>query len=340
MSTLGLRRWVGTEPKVKTTSLDSLKGAKVILCASTGGHLQQLHRLASKLSLESESTWITFDTPQSRSLLAGRNVEYVPYIASRDFMGALRILPRAVSLLKSQSDTRAIISTGSAIAGVFLPVAQMFGKEAIYIESVARFDGPSLTGRMLRTLPKTRLFTQHPAWEDSRWKYEMSILDEYRSFPSGGPSKAIENIFVTLGTIDPFRFDSLVDRILTVIPRTSNIVWQIGSTNRSDLPGKVVKSVPVEKFDDYVRESDVVITHAGVGSALRILDLGKSPVMVPRRAYRNEHIDDHQLQISQRLSELDLVVECDAAELAISHLELAASKSIKNAGSNQLGEVQ
>ena len=31
------------------------------------------------------------------------------------------------------------------------------------------------------------------------------------------------------------------------------------------------------------------------------MELGKSPVLVPRRAARNEHVDDHQQQTAQLL---------------------------------------
>ena len=38
--------------------------------------------------------------------------------------------------------------------------------------------------------------------------------------------------------------------------------------------------------------ADVVISHAGVGSALTALRCGKRPILVPREAARGEHVDD------------------------------------------------
>ena len=46
-------------------------GVKTLLAASEGGHLIELSLLAERLSLPGERAWVTFDTPQSRSLLGG-----------------------------------------------------------------------------------------------------------------------------------------------------------------------------------------------------------------------------------------------------------------------------
>jgi hypothetical protein len=45
---------------------------KLLLVASTGGHLAQLVRLAPGLGASPSSLWVTFDSVQSRSLLAAR----------------------------------------------------------------------------------------------------------------------------------------------------------------------------------------------------------------------------------------------------------------------------
>ena len=72
------------------TRLDDLRGKKVLLVASTGGHLFQLTRLAPRLGLSPDSEWVTFDTPQSRSLLKGKVVHHVPYVAPRDWKNIVR----------------------------------------------------------------------------------------------------------------------------------------------------------------------------------------------------------------------------------------------------------
>ena len=300
-------------------------GQSVLLAASTGGHLQQLYRLREKIPAAPGSLWITFENAQSKSLLAGERAVFVPYIASRDFFGALRSIPKVIGIMRREEFDVAI-STGAAIAAVTLPIAKAMGKDAIYIESVARFDGPSLTGKFLSRIPGIRLFTQHEEWSDRNWEFRTSVLSQYETTT---PSAAVDvkQIFVTLGTIKPFRFDRMVDRLKQVVPANVNIIWQLGSTERRDLPGTVFDSMSVTDFDLMVQDSDVVITHAGVGSALRILDSGKCPVMVPRRSVHGEHVDDHQLQISGSLSRLGLAVSADASDLTYSDI-LKAAKQI------------
>ena len=43
------------------------------------------------------------------------------------------------------------------------------------------------------------------------------------------------------------------------------------------------------------KEADIVITHGGPASFVAPLELGKIPIVVPRRKKFNEHINDHQV---------------------------------------------
>src|SRR5699024_2965519 len=66
------------------------RAPRLLLAASTGGHLTQLVRFARSAGVFDRATWVTFDSPQSRSLLAGQRVVWVEYIAPRDVQGVLR----------------------------------------------------------------------------------------------------------------------------------------------------------------------------------------------------------------------------------------------------------
>jgi len=308
--------------------LPELTGKRAVLVASTGGHLAQLVQLVTRLDLHEDPLWITFEHPQSLSLLRGCRVAYVPYVASRDYAGLARVLPRVRSILRHE-EFEVCVSTGAAIALAALPQARLMGREAHYIESVSRFDGPSFSGRALARIPGVHLYTQHAAWADKNWSYRFSVLQSYEPYevgPSWTPDRP--KVFVTLGTIRPFRFDALVDRLLSVLPHEAEVVWQVGETSRDDLPGTVITTMPTEEFDRFVTESDVVVSHSGVGSTLRILELGKSPVLVPRRAARGEHIDDHQAQVAERLSSLGLVTTAEVPELTMEHLLAAHSTAV------------
>lgn len=49
-------------------------------------------------------------------------------------------------------------------------------------------------------------------------------------------------------------------------------------------------------------EARVVVTHAGSGTVRDALALGHVPVVVPRRAAHGEHINDHQLELTEALA--------------------------------------
>nr|WP_240498137.1 glycosyltransferase [Williamsia sp. 1135] len=202
-------------------------------------------------------------------------------------------------------------------------------RAAWYIESVSRFDGPSLTGRIVAKVPGIKTFTQHRAWEDGKWTHQFSVLQDYTAATSKTPAPTGPlKIFVTLGTIQPYRFDRLVDRLLAVVPGDNEFVWQIGETVREDLPGQVHRTIAAHEMQREVLESDVVISHSGVGSAMQIMDLGKCPVLVPRRSQYGEHVDDHQAQIARELTVRSLAVTAEADELTLDHLLLSTRSSI------------
>nr|WP_231712941.1 glycosyltransferase [Arthrobacter sp. zg-Y820] len=191
-----------------------------------------------------------------------------------------------------------------------------------YLESVSRFDGPSLSGKIVAQIPGTRVYTQHAGWAGKRWKLGPSVLDDYSLTPKTIPAKETLKIFVTLGTIRPYRFDRAVDAIESAFGQ-HEIVWQLGATNRTDVRGFATEMMDATQFDTQVECSDVVITHSGVGSAMRIMDLGKTPVMVTRLKKFGEHVDDHQEQITRELTRRGLAHELNLEIPSTSTLEAA-----------------
>ena len=304
---------------------------KLLLVASTGGHLAQLVRLAPGLGASPASLWVTFDSMQSRSLLAGRRRIYVPYVRPRDYVGILRAAAIVRRVLHDETFDGAV-STGAGLAVAALPQAAISRVPSLYIESVSRVEGPSLSGRMLAASRLVSMRTQHPAWATSRWRTHPSVLSTYHALPRAAPDRP--SLFVTLGTIEGYRFDSLVDAVLATGLADERTVWQLGFTNnRTDLPGRVHQMMSTEQFNEAALTAHVVISHAGVGTFLGLLDLGIFPVIATRRKHRGEHVDDHQMQIAELAGYLGVARAVDAPELTADVIRSAAGRTI-DAGSH------
>jgi UDP-N-acetylglucosamine--N-acetylmuramyl-(pentapeptide) pyrophosphoryl-undecaprenol N-acetylglucosamine transferase len=305
---------------------------RTLLVASTGGHLEELFRLRGRLSPGADSVgWATFDDHQSRSLLAQQEVHTVPYIAPRDVGAAARGLPRALAILRRGRFDR-VVSTGSGIALPFLTAAWILGLESHYVESAARTSGPSLSGSLVSRLPGSRTYTQYQAWSSSRWVYRGSLFDGYTVSESGGTQPPAHRVVVTLGTMRTYGFRRAVEKLAQLLPQVTaadaDVLWQVGSTDISGLPVDGRQYVPAEEIRAAVQAADLVVAHAGIGSALSALDAGRSPVLLPRSHRHGEHVDDHQKQIASALSDRRLVVSRDPAVLTVDDLLLAMRRRV------------
>jgi UDP-N-acetylglucosamine--N-acetylmuramyl-(pentapeptide) pyrophosphoryl-undecaprenol N-acetylglucosamine transferase len=313
----------------ETTSSAIAGNGPVLLVATTGGHLEQLRRLAPLLAL-GEVEWVTHHTDQAASRLAGETVHYVPYVGPRDAWAAATVLPHALRLLRT-GRYRAVVTTGAAVAMPFVLVARTLRIPFHYIESATRTSGPSLTGSMVGRVPGVRLYTQHESWSDRRWSYRGSIFDGFEAVPAE-PSGPIRNVVVTLGTMRTYAFGRAVRRLAAVLPTVvepgATILWQVGATPVDGLGLEAHVSVPAADLRAAVESADLVVAHAGIGSALDALDAGICPVLLPRRAGRGEHIDDHQVGIAAHLSQRGLAVATDPDLLTASDLVVTRNRRI------------
>jgi UDP-N-acetylglucosamine--N-acetylmuramyl-(pentapeptide) pyrophosphoryl-undecaprenol N-acetylglucosamine transferase len=307
---------------------------RVLLVASTGGHLTQLRTFADELAPKQQRVWLTHQTPQSESLLSGERVEYVPYVGSRDVKGAASAVPAATRVLREHGITE-VISTGAALAVSAFVAARARRLKTTYIESFARFDGPSLTGRLVSAIPGVQLRTQHAAWASRRWSKVDSVLDvaarrTVQALPTdaSGSRTGPLQVLVTVGTVRAYRFDSLVQKLSEVLPADAEVTWQLGATaDGAEVRGRVLTEMPESELLEQARRSHVVVTHAGVGTIISLLAMGVPTVVVPRRAYRGEHVDDHQQQIANALSGKPALTVAEVDDLDLELLLKAAGRA-------------
>jgi UDP-N-acetylglucosamine transferase subunit ALG13 len=296
-----------------------------ILVAATGGHLSQLVELGSRIEgLGDNCIWVTFDSPQSRSLLEGRHARFIRSIEERDVLGVLRGIMTANSLFRSL-DVDAVVSTGSAIALSFLPLAAARGIPAHYIESAARVGSPSLTGRLLERVPGVALYRQYPLAAGTRWRFAGSVFDGYEA--TEDRPHPIRRVVVAFGSgVHGFR--RLLERLVAILPADVEVLWQTGATPVDDLPIKAQPIVPAANLERAIRDADAVIGHAGCGYALSALSSGKLPVLVPRERQHGELVDDHQVELARLLSERGLAIHRTPQTITFDDIVASATRRV------------
>ncbi len=102
------------------------------------------------------------------------------------------------------------------------------------------------------------------------------------------------NILVTVGTQEQ-EFNRLFSMVESLDLTGCNVVVQCGTANYQNERFSV--SSMLEDFDEVVANSDLIITHGGVGSIISALKLKKKIIAVARLEKYKEHVNDHQLEI-------------------------------------------
>lgn len=302
-----------------------------LLVANDGGHLMQLVTLAPRLPVGDDHLWMSIPTAQTRSLLAGERVRWMDPAPTRDWRAVASNALKARSAFQDEKIS-AVVSTGASLALSVLPVARMHGVPCYYLESATRVHGPSVSGKLLRRFPGIHMFTQHETWADRHWAYGGSVFDGYEgvSLERADDSTEIRRVVVSLGTSESYGFRRLVERLVEVIPAGVEVLWQTGSTDVSGLGIEARPRVPAAELFAAMADSEVVIAHAGTGSALAALQAGRFPVLVPRRPEFDEHVDDHQLQIAGMLSKRGLAATAEVDGVSLDLLRAAAATRVRN----------
>lgn len=119
---------------------------RALLVCSPGGHLAQLHALRPWWESMAR-TWVTFDSADARSLLAGEQVEWAHAPTTRNLWNLVRNLGLAWKVLRRVQPTL-VVSTGAGVAVPFFLVARALGVRTVYVEVFDRIETPTLTGRL------------------------------------------------------------------------------------------------------------------------------------------------------------------------------------------------
>lgn len=303
-----------------------------MLVAISGGHLAQLHMLAPRIAAGDDVVWMTDDTAQSRSLLDGQTVVHVPTRPPRDTIGVLRDTRIATKALSDHGVDR-VVSSGAQIALSALIPALLRRVPFSYVESATRVTDLSTTGKVIDRIPSVRRYVQYPNRTSERWGYALSVFDGFQveAVPGDGsdagaaaPSEPIRRAVVTVGGNGEYGFRRLIESAARALPADAEVLWQTGSTDVTGLAIDAKPTVPSAVLSAELERADVVIGHAGTGTALAALSAGKVPVLAARSVGHGEHVDAHQDDLAAFLAERGLAIVRPADEITAADLEEAS----------------
>jgi hypothetical protein len=185
------------------------------------------------------------------------------------------------------------------------------------------------------------VYSQYDHWAKPPWRYVGSIFDAYEPVPMADV-RPIRRAVVTLGTLGvrwPFR--RLLERAVALLGPGGELeraqgspietVWQTGYTTCDGLPIDPSPMIDAAELECLLRDADVVVSHAGVGSALGALQAERCPILVPRYLTFGENVDDHQEEIARALDRRGVALWRSVDELTLDDLLRAASTRIVRA---------
>lgn len=149
--------------KVATSSVNCQTLPKILLISSSGGHFEQLMKLTNlqgKKVVVTEKTTYNTDDPRINYFL--------PQVNRKELLFPFKMLIIALKsfriFLKEQPGI--VISTGVLAAIPMLYLGHKFHKKVIYIESFAKINDPTLTGKLVyQKKLADRFYVQWPSMQ-------------------------------------------------------------------------------------------------------------------------------------------------------------------------------
>lgn len=112
-------------------------------------------------------------------------------------------------------------------------------------------------------------------------------------------------IFVTVGTHEqPFnRLIKEVDRLKKEGIITDEVFIQTGFSTYEPQYCDWKNIISYPEMEDYMNRADIIITHGGPATFMGAIAKGKKPIVVPRQEKFGEHVNDHQVEFAEQVSE-------------------------------------
>lgn len=112
-------------------------------------------------------------------------------------------------------------------------------------------------------------------------------------------------IFVTVGTHEqPFnRLLQKIDELKEKGIINEEVIMQTGFSTYEPKYCTWSSLLPYSQMVQNVKEARIVISHGGPASFIMPLQIGKTPIVVPRQKQFDEHVNNHQVDFSKAVAE-------------------------------------
>lgn len=284
----------------------------IMLAAVPGGHLAELWAIRDAWA-GFTSAWFTLPSAQSDSLLHGEQVIYGRGPTTRSKVNLIWNLFASWKAL-SRLRPRIVLASGSGLTVPVAWTARLFGAQVMFLECGGRVDQPSLSFRLLAPIAD-RLYVQSPELVTAhcRARYVGSV-PWLRSL-TGVPYERVQvGTFVTVGTEHDYAFDRLL-RALDGASLPQPVVVQRGTSALKPSNALIFDFAPQPVVEQYLANAKLVIAHAGIGSVMNAVALGRDLIVMPRSSSLGEAVDDHQQAFARELQAAGITVVDDAAGL-------------------------
>ena len=106
-------------------------------------------------------------------------------------------------------------------------------------------------------------------------------------------------IFVTVGT--QLHFDRLIAIVdLWASKANADVFCQTGESSINFKACKHSEFISPSEFEEYIKNCEILVAHAGIGSILSAIQYNKPIIIFPRKASLNEHRNEHQLSTARK----------------------------------------
>ncbi|MCI0629919.1 MAG: hypothetical protein L0Y44_04615 [Phycisphaerales bacterium] len=132
-------------------------------------------------------------------------------------------------------------------------------------------------------------------------------------------------IFVTVGHQMPF--DRLIRAVDAWVQRTgrTDVFAQVGDTAYRPDRFRAVAHLSIDEFRQRMQAATGIVAHAGTGTIIAALQLGKPLLVLPRLSRLGETRNDHQIPTARHFAEAGhILAASDEQDLALKLVDLEA----------------